>query len=181
MDAITTIAPVQDWEAASRRVENYLRALGVEDPVRRNKLVCHLLERTRVGPSGNAVTMTMRTTLQEIDDWFQEVLEPRAAAAPGHVSARGRVALLLTGLPANRPSVFLSDGEVPVDVRQALNNIHLQPAPEWRPARMVPQPVEINPLATQAWEKLDGITVVQAGAIIVGILGVFWVLFQLTM
>src|SRR5205814_7369891 len=62
----------------------------------------------------------------------------------------------------------------------AISGMELPVTPDWHPARMVPLPVEIDPLAAEPWEKLDEILLVKLSITLGTILGMLLALFHFT-
>ncbi len=159
----------QAWEEASARVDRYLIALGVDDPVLRNRILTKFIGQTRSATLQHPTEAAMSELFSALDAWFDQVLESPNGASHGK-AVEGCLGLFVSQVNGDWSRSFL-DGRVPDTVHQALNGIHLQSAPEWWRSRMVPQRVDVSPIANEAWDKLDRIPVSKVAAIASAVLG----------
>ena len=167
-----------EWAAAGVRVDEYLRALGVADPVRRAQRVAQLVRPPPVDVTQHPTTLAMDAAQLALERWLQANLAG-LDLSPTRRSVQGRLAVVIAQVPERWPDAFLAESPAPAEVRQALHAVALRPAPEWRPAHMVPQPVEVNPLAAEAWGKMEGIVLLEVVTVTSGVLAALWLLFHL--
>jgi hypothetical protein len=74
------------------------------------------------------------------------------------LAARGRLALLLAGMPDKWQGVFLTPAPWPPEFVDAMRRSYLAAGPRFAALTMVPKPLELNALgsgAAQWWETMD--------------------------
>jgi hypothetical protein len=74
------------------------------------------------------------------------------------LAARGRLALLLAGMPDKWQGVFLTPAPWPPAFVEAMKKSYLAAGPRFHALTMVPKPLELNALgsgAAQWWETMD--------------------------
>jgi len=149
-----------EWEEAYVAVEAYLGALRIRNRLLVAELVRGILWRAsaRHGqePEAPARGLAMDETLKEIAEWTKQVLaEP---LQQGRLAARGRLALLLTDMPGQWQSVFLTPEPWPPAFVEAMRKSYLTAGPQFAALTMTPRPLELNVLgsgAAQIWETMD--------------------------
>lgn len=137
---------LEEWEEAYAAVEAYFQALRIKNRLLVAELVRRVLWRAsarRAGETGRAAReLAMEEALAEIATWTQEVLnEPLENS---RMAARGRLALLLTGMPDKWQSVFLTPPPWPPAFVEAMTSAYLASAPNFAGLPMVARPLELN-------------------------------------
>jgi hypothetical protein len=163
--SLSTLSPLSEeelneWEEAYAAVEAYLQALRLRNRLLVAELVRGILwrasSRRADEPDKPARFLAMEEALSEIAEWTQDVLnEPLENR---RLAARGRLALLLAGMPGKWQSVFLTPAPWPADFVQAMNKSYLAAGPRFAALTMVPKPLELNAIgsgAAQWWETMD--------------------------
>ena len=98
----------------------------------------------------------MEEALSEIAEWTQDVLD--VPLENRRLAARGRLALLLAGMPDKWQGVFLTPAPWPPAFVEAMSKSYLEAGPSFATLTMVPQVLELNALgsgAAQWWEAMD--------------------------
>jgi hypothetical protein len=98
----------------------------------------------------------MEEALSEIAEWTQDVLD--VPLENRRLAARGRLALLLAGMPGKWQGVFLTPAPWPPAFIEAMRKSYLAAGPRFAALTMVPKPLELNVLgsgAAQWWETMD--------------------------
>jgi hypothetical protein len=149
-----------EWEEAYAAVEAYLQALRVRNRLLVAELVRATLKRAEQrhlqDPSKTPRALAMEEALSEVADWTQQVLE--APLEHGRLAARGRLALLLAGMPDKWQSVFLTPPPWPPAFVEAMRKSYLAAGPRFAALTMVPRPLELNAIGTGAaqwWETME--------------------------
>lgn len=135
------------WDEAFLRVESYLRAYGLESAVLLNRVTSEIIAVARSSVSESLsqepVTVALNVTQARIGEWVS-----RAGRAVDwsdeQVRTRGRLAMIVTEMPARWANFFLSDQPVPVDLAAAMAEFQLLPGPELRLSGMAPEPLEFG-------------------------------------
>src|SRR6476620_5958086 len=122
-----------EWEEAYVAVEAYLGALRIRNRLLVAELVRGILwrasERRADNPTSPARTLAMEEALKEIAAWTKQVLaEP---LEHGRMAARGRLALLLTDMPGQYQSVFLTPDPWPPAFVEAMRKSYLTAGPQF--------------------------------------------------
>jgi len=151
---------LNEWEEAYAAVEAYFQALRL----RNRLLIAELVRRVLWRASTRKVTeadkparvLAMEEALAEISAWTQNVLaEPLENS---RLAARGRLALLLTGMPDQWQSVFLTPPPWPADFVAAMRSSYLAAGPTFAGLPMVAKPLELNAFGNGAahwWDTMD--------------------------
>lgn len=174
-----------EWEEAYVAVEAYLGALRIRNRLLVAELVRGILWRASArhaeDPSIPVRTLAMDETLREIAEWTKQVLaEP---LQHGRLAARGRLALLLTDMPGQWQSVFLTPEPWPPAFVEAMRKSYLSAGPQFAALTMTPRPLELNAFgsgAAQWWETMDRRPVVRKmffGIIILILAAALWYFF----
>jgi hypothetical protein len=98
----------------------------------------------------------MEEALSEIAEWTQDVLD--VPLENRRLAARGRLALLLAGMPDKWQGVFLTPAPWPPAFVEAMSRSYLAAGPQFQELTMVPKPLELNAIssgAAQWWETMD--------------------------
>lgn len=149
-----------EWEEAYAAVEAYLQALRLRNRLLVAELVRSILWRAsaRRGrePEKPPRLLAMEEALSEIANWTQDVLD--VPLENRRLAARGRLALLLAGMPDKWQSVFLTPAPWPPAFVDAMRKSYLAAGPSFAALTMVPKPLELNAIgsgAAQWWDTMD--------------------------
>jgi hypothetical protein len=149
-----------EWEEAYSAVEAYLQALRIRNRLLVAELVRGILLRAssrRINePEKPARLLAMEEALTEVADWTQDVLD--VPLENRRLAARGRLALLLAGMPDKWQGTFLTPPPWPPAFVEAMKKSYLAAGPRFAALTMVPKPLELNALgsgAAQWWETMD--------------------------
>lgn len=175
--SLTTLRPLTDgeldeWEEAYAAVEAYLQALRVRNRLLVAELVRGILwrasERRAKEPEKAARFLAMEEALSEVAKWTQDVLD--VPLENRRLAARGRLALLLAGMPDQWQGVFLTPAPWPTEFVDAMKRSYLAAGPSFAELTMIPKPLELNAIgssAAQWWETMDRIPIMRVFFIIV--------------
>jgi hypothetical protein len=151
---------LEEWEDAYAAVEAYLAALHIRNRLLVAELVRGILWRAsarRVNePDSTARKLAMEEMLSEIGEWTERVLDEPLENR--RLAARGRLALLLAGMPDRWQGVFLTPEPWPDEFVAAMRSSYLAAGPQFAELTMVPKPLELNVIgsgAAQWWETMD--------------------------
>ncbi len=151
---------LNEWEEAYAAVEAYLQALRLRNRLLLAELVRSILWRAsarRIAePNKPARYLAMEEALSEVAEWTQDVLDVPLESR--RLAARGRLALLLAGMPGNWQGVFLTPAPWPPEFVEAMKKSYLAAGPQFASLTMVPKPLEFNAIgsgAAQWWETMD--------------------------
>ena len=169
--SLETLRPLSEeelieWEEAYAAVEAYLQALRLRNRLLVAELVRRILwrasDRRPAEPEKPARLLAMEEAFAEIAEWTQDVLDVPLAAR--RLAARGRLALLLAGMPDKWQSVFLTPAPWPPAFTAAMRKSYLAAGPRFAALTMVPKPLELNAIgsgAAQWWETMDRTPIVR--------------------
>jgi hypothetical protein len=153
-------AELDEWEEAYTAVEAYLKALRLRNRLLVAELVRAILWRASARranePDKPARLLAMEEALNEIADWTQEVLDEPLQNR--RLSSRGRLALLLAGMPDQWQGVFLTPAPWPPAFVEAMRKSYLAAGPTSAQLKMEPKPLELNSFGSGAahwWEIMD--------------------------
>ena len=163
--SLSTLSPLSEeelneWEEAYAAVEAYLQALRLRNRLLIAELVRGILwrasARRALDPSKPPRFLAMEEALTEIAEWTQDVLD--VPLENRRLAARGRLALLLAGMPGKWQGVFLTPAPWPTAFVEAMRKSYLAAGPRFATLTMVPKPLELNAIgsgAAQWWETMD--------------------------
>lgn len=163
--SLDTLRPLSEeelteWEEAYAAVEAYLQALRLRNRLLVAELVRGILWRASARrlaePEKPARLLAMEEALAEIAEWTQDVLD--VPLENRRLAARGRLALLLAGMPDKWQGVFLTPSPWPPAFVEAMKKSYLAAGPRFAALTMVPKPLELNAIgsgAAQWWETMD--------------------------
>ena len=167
-----------EWEEAYAAVEAYFQALRLRNRLLIAELVRAVLwrasSRRANEPEKPARLLAMEEALGEIANWTQDVLD--TPLENRRLAARGRLALLLAGMPDKWQGVFLTPPPWPKDFVESMRSSYLAAGPQFAALTMEPRPLEFNALgsgAAQWWETMDRKPIVRL--MFAGLLAVFGV------
>jgi hypothetical protein len=151
---------LNEWEEAYAAVEAYLQALRLRNRLLVAELVRGILWRASARrsnePEKPARLLAMEEALSEVANWTQDVLD--VPLENRRLAARGRLALLLAGMPDQWQGVFLTPAPWPAEFVEAMKKSYLAAGPRFAQLTMVPRPLEFNVIgsgAAQWWETMD--------------------------
>lgn len=149
-----------EWEEAYAAVEAYLLALRLKNRLLIAELVRGILlrasERRTIETDKPPRFLAMEEALSEVAEWTQDVLD--VPLENRRLAARGRLALLLAGMPDRWQSVFLTPAPWPPEFVEAMKKSYLAAGPQFAELTMIPKPLELNVIgsgAAQWWETMD--------------------------
>lgn len=176
---------LEEWEDAYAAVEAYLGALHIRNRLLVAELVRSILWRASARlakePESTARKLAMQETLTEIGEWTERVLDE--PLVDRRLAARGRLALLLAGMPDRWQGVFLTPPPWPNEFVAAMRSSYLAAGPRFAELTMVPKPLELNVIGTGAaqwWETMDRRPIVRRMflvAVLALMLGTIWFIF----
>jgi len=173
---------LNEWEEAYAAVEAYLQALRLRNRLLVAELVRGILWRAsarRVDePEKPARLLAMEETLSEVAEWTQDVLD--VPLENRRLAARGRLALLLAGMPDRWQGVFLTPAPWPTEFVESMKKSYLAAGPLFAELTMLPKPLELNAIgsgAAQWWETMDRSPIIRlmfVGLLILFIIVTVW-------
>lgn len=176
---------LEEWEDAYAAVEAYLSALHIRNRLLVAELVRGILWRASARrakePQSTARKLAMEEMLSEIGEWTERVLDEPLLNK--RLAARGRLALLLAGMPDRWQGVFLTPEPWPDEFVAAMRSSYLAAGPQFAELTMVPKPLELNVIgngAAQWWETMDRRPIVRrmfAFSLVAALVAGIWFLF----
>lgn len=163
--SLTDAAPLNDqeleeWEEAYAAVEAYFQALRLRNRLLVAELVRKVLwraaKRRETEPGVPARVLAMEEALSVIATWTQQVLDEPLENS--RMAARGRLALLLAGMPDKWQAVFLTPPPWPPEFVAAMRSAYLVSAPGFAGLPMEARPLDLNVFGTSAaqwWDTMD--------------------------
>jgi hypothetical protein len=144
--------PLEEWNAAYIKVENYFHALRVRNKVLLGQLVLRVLDRAMrrapAEPDRSATQIAAEEMDHLVTEWFGEVLQSPPSKADQTLSTRGRLALLLADMPGKWQEQFLRPGPWPEEFTTAMREAFLRAGPDFQLSKMAPRPLDLGPIAT---------------------------------
>jgi hypothetical protein len=144
--------PLEEWNAAYVKVENYFHALRVRNKLLLGQLVQRVIDRAMsrapAEPGFSATQLAAEEMDRLVTEWFAEVLQSPAAKADQTLSTRGRLALLLADMPGKWQEQFLRPGPWPEEFTAAMRESFLRAGPDFQLSKMTPRPLDLGPLTT---------------------------------
>ena len=144
--------PLEEWNAAYVKVENYFHALRVRNKVLLGQLVLRVLDRAMRRAHAETDRSATQIAAEEMDhlvtEWFAEVLQSPSTKADQTLSTRGRLALLLADMPGKWQEQFLRPGPWPEEFTTAMREAFLRAGPDFQLSKMPPRPLDLGPIAT---------------------------------
>jgi hypothetical protein len=144
--------PLEEWNAAYVKVENYFHALRIRNKPLLGQLVLRVLERAQQRAPNEPDRSATQLAAEEMDrlvtEWFSEVLQTPPTKADQTLSTRGRLALLLADMPGKWQEQFLRPGPWPQEFVSAMRESFLQAGPDFQISKMVPRPFDLGPITT---------------------------------
>jgi len=144
--------PLEEWNAAYVKVENYFHALRIRNKPLLGQLVLRVLERARqrapAEPQRSATEIAAEEMDRIVTDWFGEVLQTSPVGSEQTLSTRGRLALLLADMPGRWQEQFLRPGPWPEEFVRAMRENFLLAGPDFQLSKMTPRPLDLGPITT---------------------------------
>jgi hypothetical protein len=144
--------PLEEWNAAYMKVENYFHALRVRNKALLGQLVLRVLDRAMRRAPAEPLRSATHLAAEEMDhlvtEWFAEVLQSPPTKADQTLSTRGRLALLLADMPGRWQEQFLRPGPWPEAFTTAMREAYLRAGPDFQLSKMTPRPLDLGPIAT---------------------------------
>jgi hypothetical protein len=144
--------PLEEWNAAYEKVENYFHAMRMRNKVLLGQLVLRVLERAMrrapAEPNRSATQLAAEEMDRLVIEWFAAVLQEAPANADQMLSTRGRLALLLADMPGRWQDQFLRPGPWPEEFVGAMRETYLRAGPDFQLSKMTPRPFDLGPIAT---------------------------------
>jgi len=172
--------PLEEWNAAYVKVENYFHALRVRNKALLGQLVLRVLERAMKRAPAEPNHPATQIAVEEMDrlviEWFAAVLQESPANADQMLTTRGRLALLLADMPGRWQEQFLRPGPWPEEFIGAMRETYFRSGPDFQLSKMAPRPLDLGPITTLSnLGKLPyfRMTLVWTGFAL-GLVGVFW-------
>ena len=143
--------PLEDWNAAYVKVENYFHALRVRNKLLLGQLVQRVIDRAMdrapAEPDRSATQLAAEEMDRLVTGWFSEVLQT-PEKADQTLSTRGRLALLLADMPGKWQEQFLRPGPWPEEFTTAMREAYLRAGPDFQLSKMTPRPLDLGPITT---------------------------------
>jgi len=144
--------PLDEWNAAYLKVENYFHALRVRNKALLGQLVLLVLDRAMRRAPAEPTRSATQIAAEEMDhlvtEWFAKVLQSPSTKADQTLSTRGRLALLLADMPGKWQEQFLRPGPWPEEFTTAMREAFLRAGPDFQLSKMTPRPLDLGPITT---------------------------------
>ncbi len=144
--------PLEEWNAAYVKVENYFHALRIRNKPLLGQLVLRVLERAQRRapnePDRSATQLAAEEMDRVVTEWFSEVLQSPPTKADQTLSTRGRLALLLADMPGKWQEQFLRPGPWPEEFVSAMRENFSLAGPDFQISKMMPRPFDLGPITT---------------------------------
>jgi hypothetical protein len=143
--------PLEEWNAAYVKVENYFHALRVRNKLLLGQLVQRVIDRAMnrapAEPGRSATQLAAEEMDRLVTEWFSEVLQS-PVKSDQTLSTRGRLALLLADMPGRWQEQFLRPGPWPEEFTGAMRESFLRAGPDFQLSKMTPRPLDLGPITT---------------------------------
>jgi hypothetical protein len=144
--------PLEEWNAAYVKVENYFHALRVRNKALLGQLVLRVLERAMhrapAEPSRSATELAAEEMDRLVIEWFAAVLQESPPNADQMLTTRGRLALLLADMPGKWQEQFLRHGPWPQEFVSAMRETYFRAGPDFQLSKMAPRSLDLGPITT---------------------------------
>ena len=144
--------PLEEWNAAYAKVENYFHALRIRNKALLGQLVLRVLERAMkrapAEPDHSATYIAAEEMDRTVTEWFAEVLRAPPTNADQMLSTRGRLALLLADMPGKWQDQFLRPPPWPEEFVSAMRETYLRAGPDFQLSKMSARPFDLGPITT---------------------------------
>ena len=146
--------PLDEWNDAYAKVENYFHALRIRNKALLGQLVLRVIERAMrrapAEPERPATQLAAEEMERLVNEWFSEVLQSPPTKADQTLSTRGRLALLIADMPGRWQEQFLRPGPWPEEFTGAMRETFLRAGPDFQISKMTPRPLDLGPMMTLA-------------------------------
>jgi hypothetical protein len=143
--------PLEEWNAAYVKVENYFHALRVRNKALLGQLVLRVLDRAMrrapAEPGRSATELAAEEMDRLVIEWFAAVLQESPANADQMLTTRGRLALLLADMPGKWQEQFLRPGPWPQEFVGAMRETYFRAGPDFQLSKMAPRSLDLGPIA----------------------------------
>jgi hypothetical protein len=144
--------PLEEWNGAYAKVENYFHALRIRNKPLLGQLVLRVLDRAQRRAPAELNRSATLLAAEEMDrivtEWFSEVLQSPPTKSDNTLSTRGRLALLLADMPGKWQEQFLRPGPWPEEFTSAMRETFLRAGPDFQISKMTPSPLDLGPITT---------------------------------
>jgi hypothetical protein len=144
--------PLEEWNAAYVKVENYFHALRVRNKALLGQLVLRVLERAMrrapAEPNRSATQLAAEEMDRLVIEWFAAVLQESPVNADQWLTTRGRLALLLADMPGRWQDQFLRPGPWPKEFVSAMRETYFRAGPDFQLSKMAPRSLDLGPITT---------------------------------
>ena len=144
--------PLEEWNAAYGKVENYFHALRIRNKALLGQLVLRVLERAMIRapaePTHSATQLAAEEMDRTVTEWFAAVLQEPPTNADQMLSTRGRLAMLLADMPGKWQDQFLRPPPWPDEFVQSMREAYLRAGPDFQLSKMAPRPLDLGPITT---------------------------------
>ncbi|MGA2030057.1 MAG: hypothetical protein ABSG87_08300 [Verrucomicrobiota bacterium] len=144
--------PLEEWNAAYGKVENYFHALRIRNKALLGQLVLRVLEcaisRSPAELGSSATQLAAEEMDHLVTGWFAEILHESPAGSDQTLSTKGRLALLLADMPDKWQDQFLRPGPWPAEFINAMREAYLRAGPDFQLSKMAPRPLDLGPITT---------------------------------
>lgn len=144
--------PLEEWNAAYLKVENYFYALRIRNKTLLGQLVLRVLDRAMDRAVNEPDHSANQLAVEEMDrlvhEWFAEVLQIPPEGRDRTLSTKGRLALLLADMPGKWQDQFLRPGPWPNEFVNSMRESYLRAGPDFQLSKMTPRPFDLGPLTT---------------------------------
>ncbi|MGD0745716.1 MAG: hypothetical protein ABSA45_11230 [Verrucomicrobiota bacterium] len=144
--------PLEEWNAAYVKVENYFHALRVRNKALLGQLVLRVLERAMrrapAEPGRSATQLAAEEMDRLVIEWFAAVLQESPANEDQMLTTRGRLALLLADMPGRWQEQFLRPGPWPQEFIGAMRETYFRAGPDFQLSKMAPRPLDLGAITT---------------------------------
>ena len=144
--------PLEEWNAAYGKVENYFHALRIRNKALLGQLVLRVLERAMkrapTEPNRSATEIAAEEMERIVTEWFAAVLQEPATNADQMLTTRGRLALLLADMPGQWQDQFLRPPPWPEEFVSGMRDVYLRAGPDFQLSKMTARPFDLGPITT---------------------------------
>jgi hypothetical protein len=174
--------PLEEWNAAYARVENYFHALQVRNKLLLGHLVSGVVERAMQRavrePDRPAMALAGEEMDRVVGEWYAAVLDEPVEAADLILATRGRLALLLSDMPGKWQDQFLRPGPWPEEFVRSMRENFFRAGPDFQISQMTPRPMDLG--AITALANLGNLPYFRFVLLWVGVALLFVLVFHLT-
>ena len=144
--------PLEEWNAAYAKVENYFHALRIRNKALLGQLVIRVLKRAMRRAPHEPERSATELAAEEMDalvtEWFAAVLQAPPTNADQMLSTRGRLALLLADMPGKWQDQFLRPPRGRRNSSAPCAKRILRAGPDFQLSKMTPRPLDLGPITT---------------------------------